>query len=54
MLNAVETMKANYQRLLAKSKKHPQYIFKVPNLKLVIDTIVRVRMRSLCIKDINS
>ena len=39
MLNAVETMKAIYQRLLAKLKKHPQYIFKVPNLKLVIDTI---------------
>ena len=34
MLNAVETTKANYQSLLAKLKTHPQFIFKLPNLKL--------------------
>ena len=39
MLNSVETTKSNYQRLLAKLKKHPHFIFKLPKLKLVIDTV---------------
>ena len=39
MLNSVETTKSNYQRLLAKLKKHPHFIFKLPKLKLVIGTI---------------
>ena len=39
MLNAVETTKSNDQRLLAKLKKHPHFIFKLPKLKYVIDTI---------------
>ena len=39
MLNAVETAKSNDQRLLAKLKKRPQFIFKLPNLKLLIDAI---------------
>ena len=38
-LNAVETTISNYQRLLAKLTKHPLFIFKLPNLKLVIDEI---------------
>ena len=32
MLNAVKTTKSNYQRLLAKLKKLPQFIFKLHNL----------------------
>ena len=39
MLNALETTNSSYERLLAKLKKHPQFIFKLPNLKLVIDAI---------------
>ena len=39
MLNAVDTIKSNYQRFLAKLKKHPQIILKLPNLKLVIEAI---------------
>lgn len=39
MLNSVETTKFNYQRLLAKVKKNPAFIFELPNLKLVIDSI---------------
>ena len=37
MLKAVEMTKSNDQRLLTKLKKHPQYIFKLPNLKLAIE-----------------
>ena len=36
-LDAVEKTKSNHQRLLTKLKKHPQFTFKLPNLKLVID-----------------
>ena len=39
MLNAVETTQSNYQCLLAKLKKHLQFIFKLPNLMLVIEAI---------------
>ena len=54
MLNAVETMKANYQRLLAKLTKHPLFIFKLPNLKLVIDAISSSEDEEPCIEDLNS
>ena len=37
LLEAVETTKSNYERLLTKLKKGPAYIFKLPNLKLVVD-----------------
>ena len=36
MLDAVETTKYNYERLLKKVKKDPAYIFQLPNLKLVV------------------
>ena len=39
MLNAVQMTKFNDQPLLAKLKKHPHFIFKLPKLKLVIDTV---------------
>ena len=39
MLEAVETTKSNYQRLLSKVKKNPAYIFELPNLKLVTDSV---------------
>ena len=39
MLKTVETTESNYQRFLAKLNKRPQFIFKLPNLKLVIDAI---------------
>ena len=39
MLDAMETTKSNYQGFLAKLKKRPQFIFKLLNLKLVIDAI---------------
>ena len=39
MLDAVETTKSNYQRLLAKVRKNPSSIFQLPNLKLVVDAI---------------
>ena len=37
MLDAVETTKSNYERLLKKVKKDPAYIFQLPNLKLIVD-----------------
>ena len=39
MLEAVETTKSNYQRLLAKVKKDPTFIYQLPNLKLVIGSV---------------
>ena len=39
VLDAVETTKSNYERLLKKVKKNPKFIFELPNLKLVIDSI---------------
>ena len=53
MLNAVETTKSNYQRLLAKLKKHPQFIFKLPKLKLIIEAISLNDDEKPLIKDIN-
>lgn len=39
MLESVETTKSNYQRLLSKDKKDSAFIFELPNLKLVMDSI---------------
>ena len=39
VLDAVETTKSNYERLLKKVKKNPKFIFELLNLKLVIDSI---------------
>ena len=37
MLNAVETTKSNYERLLKRIKENCEYILNLPNLKIVID-----------------
>ena len=37
MLDAVETTKCNYERLLKRVTKNPAYIFELPTLKLVVD-----------------
>ena len=34
MLNAVETSKSNYERLLKRIKENSKYILNLPNLKL--------------------
>lgn len=38
MLDALETIKSNYEQFL-KKVKNPAYIFQLPNLKFVIDAI---------------
>ena len=39
MLNAVETTKSNYERLLKRIKQNSEYILNLLNLKIVIDAV---------------
>ena len=39
MLNAVETTKSNYKRLLKRIKENSEYMFNLPNLKIMIHTV---------------
>ena len=39
MLNAVETTKSNYKRLLKRIKENSEYILNLPNLKIMIHTV---------------